>query len=85
MYDDIFIFRISSQSVASKVPTVSSSGTRQLSSGSSARCMSSNTGGSTGRGGHLHHHLSVEELRLIQVGEISLITDLLYHPYYKFS
>ncbi|KAJ9586833.1 hypothetical protein L9F63_019575, partial [Diploptera punctata] len=55
-----------SQSVTSKVPTVSSSTTRQLSSGSSARCMSSNTGGSTGRGGHLHHHLSVEELRLIQ-------------------
>ncbi|XP_069675380.1 ankyrin repeat and BTB/POZ domain-containing protein 2 isoform X2 [Periplaneta americana] len=62
--------RTSSQTVTSKMATVSSSGARQLGGSSSTRCMSGNGGGSTGTGsgrsGHLHHHLSVEELRLIQ-------------------
>jgi len=51
-----FLSRTSSQTVASKVVTVSSSNVRQLGGG-----------GSAGWNGLLHHHLSVEELRLIQV------------------
>ena len=47
-----FFCRTSSQNVAS-------SNVRQLGGGS--------TGMGGGRNGHLHHHLSVEELRLIQV------------------
>ena len=60
----VFFCRTSSQNVAS-------SNVRQLGGGSAGM------GG--GRSGHLHHHLSVEELRLIQVKNVIDVIKYLTH------
>lgn len=38
-----------------------------------------NTGSGNGRCGHLHHHLSVEELRLIQVKNAGNVVSVIKH------
>jgi hypothetical protein len=60
----VFVCRTSSQ-------TVASSSVQQLGGGS--------TGSGSGRCGHLHHHVSVEELRLIQVKNVATVSIIKYH------
>jgi hypothetical protein len=60
----VIVCRASSQ-------TVASSNVRQPGGGS--------TGSGSGRCGHLHHHLSVEELRLIQVKNAGSVVSVIKH------